>query len=455
MNLLIQQLVIILGFVSHKHEAIAQSPNTYTSLVVPVTKHTDTTKPLYSVRIMATDYMDTQSSYSNYLIDIDAPVIWHDCIPDWKTYPVPCHSEEETCMEVQPYSYKNPSCHPNNNRKIPALCLPSKSSAPGVLFTGTGPYYLLPQWNVDIRSLLSYTPLLNNPNSFGYFISIDAIVIKNRSIYIPAAATAKLSTTEPYTTLRTDIFSRVVRRFSMVTKRISTAMPIAPFGLCFRTSTNGTKVSLKVPNIYFSLQGGKTWTVSAANSIKEMTKDVACLALVDGGATNRCIWALESSGDFFVASVRKVIDDKSLPGVDSKTRWIKYVPIKVNVHAWKVKTDSLPTRFNVSRRGIHIDSIMCAICDKGAETSSHLFFSCCMARQTVRMITRWWDVPYGEVDSYEDWINWFVKLRLSYTHKQMLEVAAELEEEGGKYGVGQIRLNVVVTAEDTATSAPT
>nr|GEV23258.1 putative RNA-directed DNA polymerase, eukaryota [Tanacetum cinerariifolium] len=118
--------------------------------------------------------------------------------------------------------------------------------------------------------------------------------------------------------------------------------------------------------------------------------------------SDRWIWALESSGDFSNASVRKVIDDKSLPEVDSKTRWIKYVLIKVNVHAWKVKTDSLPTRFNVSRRGIHIDSIMCAICDKGAKTSSHLFFSCCMARQTVRMITRWWDAPYGEAESYDD-----------------------------------------------------
>ncbi|GJV91699.1 ALP1-like protein [Tanacetum coccineum] len=37
--------------------------------------------------------------------------------------------------------------------------------------------------------------------------------------------------------------------------------------------------------------------------------------------------------DFSVASVRKAIDDKLLPDVDSKTRWIKYVPIKVNVHA--------------------------------------------------------------------------------------------------------------------------
>ncbi|GJS34666.1 hypothetical protein Tco_0533048 [Tanacetum coccineum] len=57
--------------------------------------------------------------------------------------------------------------------------------------------------------------------------------------------------------------------------------------------------------------------------------------------SDRWNWALESSGDFSVASVRKAIDDKLLPEVDSKTRWIKYVPIKVNVHAWKVKTDSL------------------------------------------------------------------------------------------------------------------
>nr|GFB76114.1 RNA-directed DNA polymerase, eukaryota [Tanacetum cinerariifolium] len=74
--------------------------------------------------------------------------------------------------------------------------------------------------------------------------------------------------------------------------------------------------------------------------------------------SDRWIWTLKSSRDFSIALVRKVIDDKSLLKVDSKNRWIKFVPIKVNVHAWKVKTDSLPKRFNVSRRGIHIDSIM-------------------------------------------------------------------------------------------------
>ncbi|GKE69172.1 retrovirus-related pol polyprotein from transposon TNT 1-94, partial [Tanacetum coccineum] len=50
---------------------------------------------------------------------------------------------------------------------------------------------------------------------------------------------------------------------------------------------------------------------------------------------DRWIWSLEGSGDFSVASVRKLIDDETLPEVAVKTRWIKAIPIKVNVHAWK------------------------------------------------------------------------------------------------------------------------
>ncbi|GKC22714.1 RNA-directed DNA polymerase, eukaryota [Tanacetum coccineum] len=137
--------------------------------------------------------------------------------------------------------------------------------------------------------------------------------------------------------------------------------------------------------------------------------------------TYRWKWSLENSGDFSVASVRKMLDDKMLPDVTTKTRWIKLVPIKVNVHAWKVKIDSLPTRFNISRRGMDIESITCSICDNEVESSSHLFFKCNMVRDIIRKITRWWDITYIEADSYEDWLNWLVNLRLSSNYKQALE----------------------------------
>ncbi|PWA40657.1 aspartic peptidase A1 family, Aspartic peptidase domain, Xylanase inhibitor [Artemisia annua] len=164
--------------------------------------------------------------------------------------------------------------------------LPSNSSAQGVLFFGTGPYFLLPQTDVDLRSYLSYTPLLKHPDSFGYYIGVDAIVIKNRSISVPTNTTTKLSTIDPYTILRSDIYNSVVRRFSLVTKRIRPAKPVAPFGLCYNTSAKGTKVTITVPGIDLSLQDGKKWTIATANSIKQVTKDVACLAFVDGGATS-------------------------------------------------------------------------------------------------------------------------------------------------------------------------
>nr|GEV38593.1 RNA-directed DNA polymerase, eukaryota [Tanacetum cinerariifolium] len=124
--------------------------------------------------------------------------------------------------------------------------------------------------------------------------------------------------------------------------------------------------------------------------------------------------SLVGKGEFSVASVRCLIDDKTLPDAAQKTRWVSYVPIKVNVIAWKVKSNSLPTRFNISRRGIPLDSIKCGICDTGVETANHLFFSCDLVCQVVRLIARWWDVPYVGVESYADWVLWMENLRLSF-----------------------------------------
>ncbi|GJR62646.1 RNA-directed DNA polymerase, eukaryota [Tanacetum coccineum] len=63
------------------------------------------------------------------------------------------------------------------------------------------------------------------------------------------------------------------------------------------------------------------------------------------------------------------------------TRWIKFVPIKVNVLALKVMIDALPTRLNISRCGIGISSLSCPICDCGVESTDHLFFRCTLVKQ--------------------------------------------------------------------------
>nr|GEY39917.1 RNA-directed DNA polymerase, eukaryota, reverse transcriptase zinc-binding domain protein [Tanacetum cinerariifolium] len=75
------------------------------------------------------------------------------------------------------------------------------------------------------------------------------------------------------------------------------------------------------------------------------------------------VWSLEGSENLSVASIRKAIDANRLNSDQPKTRWVKYVPIKTNVLAWKIKMDALPTRLNISRRGTDIQSISCPICD--------------------------------------------------------------------------------------------
>nr|GEV75170.1 RNA-directed DNA polymerase, eukaryota [Tanacetum cinerariifolium] len=138
----------------------------------------------------------------------------------------------------------------------------------------------------------------------------------------------------------------------------------------------------------------------------EHSQLVDLLAKIEGvslGAMNdRWTWALEGSGEFSVMSVRKLNDDRRLPVVSSKTRWIKAVPIKVNVHALKVRLDCLPTRLNISCRGLNIASILCPICGIAVESSRHLFFDCHVANAIFRKICRWWDVNFMEVSSYEE-----------------------------------------------------
>ncbi|GKE96414.1 hypothetical protein Tco_1581269 [Tanacetum coccineum] len=57
-----------------------------------------------------------------------------------------------------------------------------------------------------------------------------------------------------------------------------------------------------------------------------------------------------------IMSTRVFIDDRILPVSTVPTRWIKLLPIKINVFAWKVSHDALPTRLQLSLRGMEKDS---------------------------------------------------------------------------------------------------
>ncbi|GJT71055.1 RNA-directed DNA polymerase, eukaryota [Tanacetum coccineum] len=81
---------------------------------------------------------------------------------------------------------------------------------------------------------------------------------------------------------------------------------------------------------------------------------------------DRWFWSLSGTSEFTAASARQFIDDHLLPEVSSKFSWRKIVPIKVNILAWKIKLNFLPSRLNLSRRGLDIPIIMCPICENSS-----------------------------------------------------------------------------------------
>ena len=85
-------------------------------------------------------------------------------------------------------------------------------------------------------------------------------------------------------------------------------------------------------------------------------------------------WELNGGNGFTVASVRQLIDVNMLDADSVPTRWNVMVPAKVNIFAWRLMLNRLPTKVNLDRRSIDVGSVLCPICAAEVETVNHVFF---------------------------------------------------------------------------------
>nr|GEX82143.1 RNA-directed DNA polymerase, eukaryota [Tanacetum cinerariifolium] len=136
---------------------------------------------------------------------------------------------------------------------------------------------------------------------------------------------------------------------------------------------------------------------------------------------DRWFWDLSGDGVFRVKDVRILLDEAFIPKMEVPTRWIKSISIKVNVFAWKLFLDRLPTRSNLARRNVLIPFLACPLCDHALEGSSHLVFGCFVAKDVQKLICRWWNLDFQSFDSYDGWLSWFKSIRLGSKTKDVLE----------------------------------
>ncbi|GKC80025.1 RNA-directed DNA polymerase, eukaryota [Tanacetum coccineum] len=130
---------------------------------------------------------------------------------------------------------------------------------------------------------------------------------------------------------------------------------------------------------------------------------------------------LNGDGVFRVKDVRNLLDEFFLSRADVPTRWVKNIPIKVNIFAWKLALDRLPTRANLVQRNVVTESQSCPLCDAILEDTSHLFFNCSLARDVTRLLCRWWNLGVQTFSSYAEWLVWFNSVRLASNLNAILE----------------------------------
>ncbi|GJY03288.1 RNA-directed DNA polymerase, eukaryota, reverse transcriptase zinc-binding domain protein [Tanacetum coccineum] len=152
--------------------------------------------------------------------------------------------------------------------------------------------------------------------------------------------------------------------------------------------------------------------------------DALKVAIRNVSLTDQCDswqWSLGVAAGFSVASVRTLVDDTTLEAGLVAIRWIRNIPIKVNVFIWRLSLNKLPSRVNLDRRGIEVASTLCPTCQLDVETVNHIFFNYDMARDLWSLLAKWWELDILICASITDWYDLLDDVRISAKARLILE----------------------------------
>ncbi|KAK7245815.1 hypothetical protein RIF29_40666 [Crotalaria pallida] len=179
-----------------------------------------------------------------------------------------------------------------------SLCLPSSNNL--------GYTNLLVVEGKDVsKFVLQTTPLIINPVATGavsvqgvpsdeYFVDVKSVKIDGHVVNLKPSLLSidnkgnggtKISTMTNFTELESSVYKTFIRDFRKKAsdRKLKRVASVPPFEACYDSTTIGKSW----PTIDLVLQGGVQWTIHGANSIILAKKNVACLAIVDGGTKPR------------------------------------------------------------------------------------------------------------------------------------------------------------------------
>ncbi|GJR66188.1 putative RNA-directed DNA polymerase [Tanacetum coccineum] len=125
---------------------------------------------------------------------------------------------------------------------------------------------------------------------------------------------------------------------------------------------------------------------------------------LDSSAADKWTWSPDATGMFTVKSLSNLIQNKLIRGgrIDVPFKWNSWVLRKVNIYAWRIAMNRLPTKDNLTRFGIQINPISCLFCGLEDETRDHCFLQCSKIKLIWFKLWSWWQSNSLHIPSLGD-----------------------------------------------------
>nr|GEY56841.1 RNA-directed DNA polymerase, eukaryota [Tanacetum cinerariifolium] len=179
-------------------------------------------------------------------------------------------------------------------------------------------------------------------------------------------------------------WNSIIKEFNYLKVQGVMFSPIARLGLVMGCTLGFGRIFGSVIALYQSpLVSSFRRNVRGGIEEQQLEHLVALLvSVILSNSNDRWVSDLNGDGVFRVKDVRNLLDEFFLPRTDVPTRWVKNIPIKVNIFAWRLALDRFPARANLVQRNVVTESQSCPLCDTILEDTSHLFFNCSLARDS-------------------------------------------------------------------------
>ena len=133
------------------------------------------------------------------------------------------------------------------------------------------------------------------------------------------------------------------------------------------------------------------------------------------------IWSL-GSPTFSVKGTREHIDNNLFLDEGNGTIWNRFLPKKINIiFIWRALRDRLPSRWNISRKGIELETLSCPICDSTVETTIHTLWSCSLAEAIWQKVFAWLDLDVPHQYHIRDLFTWIGNMQVNSSKKLIIE----------------------------------